>query len=186
MENKLFLIWVCFRVMARIECLACISNAGFQRHTWWWRWCSTHLPFTRTTCAVSCFTCACLTSLELCFSTMDLDYKLEPRPCLNSHMFPSCLYGDLFCYPTIWSVNCIFSYCTVVYLDVDAICIYCFCLHYSCTPSLPSAVCINFYSPVCSLRFAFCTDQIVIVIHVMYIELKKIMLWSIFFCVNLF
>ena len=122
----------------------------------------------------------------ICFSRMDLDYKLEPRPCLNSHMFPSCLYGDLFCYPTIWSVNCIFSYCTVVYLDVDAICIYCFCLHYSCTPSLPSAVCINFYSPVCSLRFAFCTDQIVIVIHVMYIELKKIMLWSIFFCVNLF
>ena len=33
MKNQLLLIWVCFRVMARIECLACISNTGFERRT---------------------------------------------------------------------------------------------------------------------------------------------------------
>lgn len=127
-----------FRFMARIECIACISKMLASKDITCrsrliakrWRWFSTNLPFTRTSCVVSTrmylyFVCFLPVWLVLnwfnriCFSTIDRDYKLEPRPYLNSHMFLLCLHGDFFSYRTVWSVNCTLLYC--VYLDSDAI-----------------------------------------------------------------
>ena len=157
MKNHLFVIWLFYRLywMPCMHLKFCLSNTFLLKLAWW-------QERKRKACTQLLPECARISG----WSAYIIDYKLEPRPCLNCHvslvppwrlvLLPINLVSKLYFALLYCGVfRCGHNVCIVLFL----VCL----IHLHPVWHLQSALT---FTRVCSLRSAFCAVLIVIVIHV--------------------